>query len=97
MVDLVKFLVTQIVDNPNDITIDEAIDDTDTHIITLTVNPLDMGKVIGKNGKIIGAIREIVKVKAIKLSQRVRLILKDPNQTDSVDQSELSASPTSES
>ncbi|MFC1627380.1 KH domain-containing protein [Patescibacteria group bacterium] len=78
MIDLVKYLVTQIVDNPDDITANESVDETGSIIITLTVHPDDMGKVIGKGGKIISAIREIVKVKAIKQQKRVRLILKDP-------------------
>ena len=78
MIDLVKYLVTQIVDNPDDITLDENVDETSTHIITLTVNPDDMGKVIGKGGKIISAIRELLKVKAIKQGKRVRLTLQDP-------------------
>ena len=78
MIDLVKYLVTQIVDNPDDITLDENVDETNTHIITLNVNPDDMGKVIGKGGKIISAIRELLKVKAIKQGKRVRLTLQDP-------------------
>jgi len=82
MIDFIKFIVSTIVDQPDSLTIDETIDDTDTHIITLTVDPDDMGKVIGKGGKIISAIRELVKVKAIKQGKRVRVILKDPTQTD---------------
>lgn len=82
MIDFIKFIVSTIVDQPDSLTIDETIDDTDTHIITLTVDPDDMGKVIGKGGKIISAIRELVKVKAIKQGKRVRLILEDPTQTD---------------
>ena len=82
MIDLVKYLVTQIVDHPEDIQIKESVDETNSRLIILTVNPEDMGKVIGKGGKIISAIREIVKVKAIKIQQRVRLVLKDPEEFD---------------
>lgn len=78
MIDLVKYIVTQIVDSPEDIQIDEQVDENNTVIITLSVNPNDMGKVIGKGGKIIGAVRELVKVKAIKQGKRVRVILQDP-------------------
>ena len=49
-----------------------------------------MGKIIGKGGKIINSIRELVKVKALKQGARVRVILKDLNQ---IDQSYPSAPP----
>ena len=80
MIDLVKFIISNIVDYPDDIKIEESVDESGTNIITLNVNPEDMGKVIGKGGKIISAVRELVKVKAIKLGKRVQLILKDPDQ-----------------
>lgn len=94
MVDLVKFIISAIIDHPDSLTIDETIDQSGTHIITLTVDPSDMGKVIGKGGKIISAIRELTKVKAIKQGKRVRLILQDPTQPlDQTDQSSLSEPP----
>ena len=82
MVDLIKFIVSAIIDHPDSLTIEETVDETGTHLITLTVDPSDMGKVIGKGGKIISAIRELTKVKAIKQGKRVRITLKDPTQTD---------------
>lgn len=80
MIELVKFIVSNIVDYPDDIKIEENVDESGTIILTLNVNSEDMGKVIGKGGKIISAVRELVKIKAIKLGKRVRLILEDPNQ-----------------
>lgn len=79
---LLKFLISQIVDQPDAVTVAEATDDTGTVILTATVAPTDMGKVIGKGGKIISAIRELVKVKAIKSNQRVRVVLAEPTQTN---------------
>lgn len=97
MLDLTKFLVTQIVDMPDKVELEESTDEQGTIIITVTVDPQDMGKVIGKGGKIISAIREIVKVKAIKQNKRVRVILKDPEveatQTDQPSQPEPEAPP----
>jgi len=81
MIELVKFIVSNIVDYPDDIKIEENVDESGTTILTLNVNPEDMGKVIGKGGKIISAVRELVKIKAIKLGKRVRLILEDPSQS----------------
>ena len=81
---LLKFLISQIVDNPDAVGIEVSKDETGTIILTATVDPNDMGKVIGKSGKIISAIRELVKVKAIKQNQRVRVVLAEPTQTDSL-------------
>lgn len=81
MLDLVKYLVSNIVDKPEAVELVEEIDETDTHIIKVTVDQEDMGKVIGKGGKIINAIRELAKVKAIKMGTRVRVILKDQMKT----------------
>lgn len=84
---LLKFLITQIVDQPDAVVIETGTDNAGTIILTVTVDPQDMGKVIGKGGKIISAIRELIKVKAIKTKQRVRVILAEPQgtplQTDS--------------
>jgi predicted RNA-binding protein YlqC (UPF0109 family) len=93
MVDLIKFIVSAIIDHPDSLKIVESIDDSGTHIITLTVDPSDMGKVIGKGGKIISAIRELVKVKAIKQGKRVRVTLQDPDQPTQIDQPSPSAPP----
>lgn len=83
MLDLLIFLLRQIVDDPEAIEIKQSTDETGTEIFMVTVSPEDMGKVIGKGGKIISAIRELVKVKAIKSNQRVKVTLTEPTQTDS--------------
>lgn len=83
MLNLTKYLVTNLVDNPEAVLVKEEIDEANTHLISITTDPADMGKVIGKGGKIINALRELVKVKAIKQGLRVRVMLTDQNQTDS--------------
>lgn len=88
MIDLVKYLVTNIVDKPDSVNITDTVDESNTHLINITVDPDDMGKVIGKGGKIINAIRELTRVKAIKLGERVRVVLEDQLKTDPVSQSE---------
>ncbi len=78
MIDLLQYILTNITDHPDDIHIDETLDPvTNTKILNITVHPEDMGKVIGKGGKIITAIRELVRIKAIKLNQRVKVVLLD--------------------
>ncbi|MEA3355281.1 MAG: KH domain-containing protein [Patescibacteria group bacterium] len=88
MLDLVKYLVTTIVDHQDKVELKETLDEAQTHIITINVDPEDMGKVIGKGGKIINSIRELAKVKAIKQGLRVRVILEDPAKTNQLSQSE---------
>ena len=85
MLDLVKYLVTNIADLPDQVKVEDAVDETGTHLITITVDESDMGKVIGKGGKIISAIRELTKVKAIKKGERVRITLVDPKQPESTE------------
>jgi len=82
MLNLVKYLAANLVDNPDAVSVSEEIDPSGTHLLNLTVDPQDMGKIIGKGGKIINSIRELTKVKAIKQGLRVKLILKDQPQTD---------------
>ncbi len=90
MINLLHYILSNITDHPEAIHIEETIDPTDVKIFTITVHPEDMGKVIGKGGKIISSIRELVRIKAIKLNQRVKVVLLD--QTVPADQPELPAS-----
>ncbi|MFH0943145.1 MAG: KH domain-containing protein [Candidatus Beckwithbacteria bacterium] len=82
MLNLTKYLVTNLVDNPEAVVVAENVDESGTHLISITVDPTDMGKIIGKGGKIINAIRELIKVKAIKQGLRVRVMLTDQHQTN---------------
>lgn len=65
MKDILLFLVGSIVDHPDDVVVTEKTDD-DRTILRLTTNPEDMGRVIGKAGRIIRAIRDLVKLIAAK-------------------------------
>ncbi|MBI5449700.1 KH domain-containing protein [Candidatus Gottesmanbacteria bacterium] len=61
------FLVTSIVDHADDVVIDEQTDAERT-VLTIHVNPEDMGKIIGKSGRIIRALRDLIKLIAAKHS-----------------------------
>lgn len=56
---LIKSIVTSLVDHPDDIVIKVTEEDSKV-IYHLTVHPDDVGKVIGKNGRIAKAIRTVV-------------------------------------
>ena len=72
MKDLVEYIVKSIVDKPEDVTVIEELDEEKT-VLKLRVSPEDMGKVIGKQGKVARAIRTLLKVLSIKEGKRVIL------------------------
>lgn len=59
--ELLEYVVPWLVDNPEAITIEEVEDDRDATVLELTVDPEDVGKVIGKRGRIIRALRTLAK------------------------------------
>lgn len=67
-------LLTYIVDDPSQIQVNEELIN-DTYIYTIAVAKEDMGKVIGKEGKIIRAIRNALKIPAAKTNKRIRVVL----------------------
>jgi predicted RNA-binding protein YlqC (UPF0109 family) len=74
MKDTLHFIVSAIVDNPDDVVIDEEESDGVMNLI-ITVAKDDMGKVIGKEGKVIRSIRNIMKIKAMKENIRINITL----------------------
>ena len=65
MKELVEYLAKSLVDNPEAVTVNE-VDGEQSLILELKVDPDDMGKVIGKQGRIAKAIRTVVKAAAEK-------------------------------
>jgi predicted RNA-binding protein YlqC (UPF0109 family) len=70
MVELVKFIAKSLVDQPDQVDVQMAEDD-EVIAIELRVAPDDMGKVIGKQGRIAKAIRTVVKAAAVKEKKKV--------------------------
>ena len=70
MGELVKIIAKALVDNPEMVDVTE-IEGEQSIIIELRVAPDDMGKVIGKQGRIAKAIRTVVKAAATKENKRV--------------------------
>jgi predicted RNA-binding protein YlqC (UPF0109 family) len=58
---LLEYVVPWLVDNPDAIQITEVEDDRDATVLELSVDPDDVGKVIGKRGRIIRALRTLAK------------------------------------
>lgn len=74
MKDTLHFIISSIVDNPDAVKIDEHEEDGILNF-SVTVAKEDMGKVIGKEGKVIRSIRNIMKIKAMKHGQRINISL----------------------
>ena len=60
MEELVRFIAKNLVDEPDSVKV-ESREEGDTVVISLSVAPGDMGKVIGRQGRIAKAIRTVVK------------------------------------
>ncbi len=74
--DLVEYMVKSLVDNPDQVEIREIEGEKST-ILELKVTKEDIGKVIGKHGRIARAIRTIINASATKSGKRVVLEILD--------------------
>lgn len=70
MKELVEVIAKALVENPGEVVVTETMNGEDT-LIELKVSPADMGKVIGKQGRIAKAIRSVVKAAASKEDKKV--------------------------
>ena len=70
MKELVEVIAKALVDNPDEVAVTESVKH-DEIVLELTVAPSDMGKVIGKQGRIAKAIRSVVKAAASKEDKKV--------------------------
>ena len=72
MKELIQYIVTALVDHPDQVQVKESEQD-DTVIIELTVAKEDLGKVIGKQGRTAQAMRAVLAAAAGKVNKRSRL------------------------
>ena len=73
MEELVRYIVTNLVDNEEEVKIESSREGDEINIL-VTVAPEDVGKVIGKNGRIAQSIRAIVK--SVSEQERIRYNVK---------------------
>lgn len=73
MEELVRYIVINLVDNEEQVKI-ESVRENDSINIIVTVAPDDIGKVIGKNGRIAQSIRAIVK--SVSAKEKIRYNVK---------------------
>ena len=65
MTELIRFIAQSLVDHPEDVDV-RLVDGEEGAVIELRVNPDDMGKVIGKQGRIAKTIRAVLKAASVR-------------------------------
>lgn len=79
MKELLEYIVKSIVNNPEAVSIEEkdSVDFPGLTILTVEVGEEDKGIVIGRKGRTINAIRDLITINAIRNDKRVKVIIKD--------------------
>jgi predicted RNA-binding protein YlqC (UPF0109 family) len=75
--DFLEYLIKSLVDHPEDVKVDRKVDEMGV-LLSLKVNPEDMGQIIGKAGSTARAIRNLVRIVGLKNHARVNLKIEEP-------------------
>jgi len=75
--EFLEYLVKALVDNPGDVKVERKVDEMGV-LLSLTVNPADMGQIIGREGSTAKAIRNLVRIVGLKNHARVNLKIEEP-------------------
>ena len=75
--EFLEFIVKSIVSTPNDVVVERTIDEMGV-LLTLKINPEDMGIVIGRQGQTARAIRNLLKIVGARNNARVNLKIIEP-------------------
>lgn len=80
MKQLIEYIVSNIVNHPESVVItEEATDDKDLKKYLIKVDPEDVGRVIGKQGKVIKSLRQIIRIASIQKGTRAIVdLLEEP-------------------
>ena len=75
--EFLEYVVKALVDHPEDVKIDRKVDEMGV-LLSLKVNPEDMGQIIGKAGATARSIRSLVRIVGLKNHARVNLKIEEP-------------------
>ncbi len=75
--EFLEYIIKALVDHPEDVKIERKVDEMGV-LLSLKVNPEDMGQVIGKAGSTARAIRSLVRIVGLKNHARVNLKIEEP-------------------
>ena len=71
MKDLIEFLARALVDSPDEVSVDSYEEDDGTVVYELRVAEDDVGKVIGRNGRTVNAVRTVVRAASVRDGRRI--------------------------
>ncbi len=75
--EFIEFIIKALVDHPEDVKVDRKVDEMGV-LLSLKVNPEDMGQIIGKEGATARSIRGLVRIVGLKNHARVNLKIEEP-------------------
>jgi predicted RNA-binding protein YlqC (UPF0109 family) len=75
--EFLEYLVKSLVDHPEEVKVERKVDEMGV-LLSLHVNAMDMGQVVGRQGATAKAIRSLLKIVGIKNNARVNLRIEEP-------------------
>ena len=75
--EFLEYIVKTLVDHPEDVKTERKVDEMGV-LLSVRVNPEDMGQLIGKKGSTAGAIRNLIRIIGLKNHARVNLKIEEP-------------------
>ncbi|MDO8556884.1 MAG: KH domain-containing protein [Candidatus Jorgensenbacteria bacterium] len=75
--EFLEYLVKSIVDHPDEVNVERKVDEMGV-LLTLKVNPQDMGQVVGRQGSTAMAIRTLLRIVGVKNNARINLKIEEP-------------------
>jgi predicted RNA-binding protein YlqC (UPF0109 family) len=75
--EFLEYLVKSLVDHPDEVKVDRKVDEMGV-LLSLHVNSMDMGQVVGRQGATAKAIRSLLRIVGVKNNARVNLKIEEP-------------------
>ncbi len=76
--EFLEYLIKSLVDNPTAVKVSRQVDEMGV-LMTLKIDPADMGKIIGRAGNTAKAIRTLLRIVGLKNHARVNLKIEEPD------------------
>ena len=81
MKELLEFVVKNIVDSPDKVSVEES-EEEGIVLEKITVNETEIGRIIGKGGKVVKSLRTLAKIYSLKQGQKFYLEITESKQTN---------------
>lgn len=77
--EFLEYVIKSLVNNPDDVKVERRVDEMGV-LLSLHVNPMDMGQVIGRSGATAKALRLLAKIVGVKNDARVNIKIEEPEE-----------------